>query len=418
VDGRLLGAGTAVLASPLAPAEIMEDTEPNRRAFADRGYAWTPATLAKTMLPSVGSLSRETQSQLADAQAAKRQFLAAVDENLATSVGDVFPDVGLPYQSRLLPWEPRIKAAKPAADLTGQLVGKLKLLGGEPRGLVWSDQWDELLGSVAGLKVYRVAGASTRVDVVVGFVTGVALDARCGPHLVDCDPRVVQCVCDVYADWRRHDPGQHRAGFTFLSLGCSPAWSEQVRGVADGESWMLCWSPVSNGGWDVRGPPQFAHRLSARNFLDRLRPETRPQRISRVKTAVDELLDGGYEGNVHVDKLAALTGYRRTVVRDALFAMQESGHYRLYRLDNGVLAVDRKVGRVGPRITRATFERTWPFQFVLTCLVTVATLGMWLMHDVVMRRHMSLFWLLALLPMVYLGRLADRRLCRVLESKE
>ena len=114
-----------------------------------------------------------------------------------------------------------------------------------------------------------------------------------------------------------------------------------------GDHWLVVSSPKADGTFQTRVPPRFADRLSLRNFLDRLRPETRQQRILKIKQFVDERLAQGYEGNIDLEKVHNETGYRRAAVRDALLALQRSGHYRLYKTPEGLLAVGRKTAKLG-----------------------------------------------------------------------
>lgn len=122
-----------------------------------------------------------------------------------------------------------------------------------------------------------------------------------------------------------------------------------MKGIADGRSWTLLSSPDGSGRWQTSDPDHFSVRLSLRNFLDRLCPETQQQRISRIKSTVDGHIAGGYQGNVLLGMIAKQTGYRRTVVRKAFSDMQNSGHYKCYRVE-GELAIGPPDAR--PRGTR------------------------------------------------------------------
>ncbi|HEY8667343.1 MAG TPA: hypothetical protein VIL86_11795, partial [Tepidisphaeraceae bacterium] len=214
--------------------------------------------------------------------------------------------------------------------------------------------------------------------------------------------------------------GGDKAAFTFFTIGSPLPWPAEVEGMSAGDSLTVCCGPGgekgSAAGWDVRVPPQFAAPASARDFIDRLRPETRQQRISKIKTIVDDLLDTGYEGNIHVDKLARQSGYRRSAVQDALFAMQESGHYRLYKMDDGQLAVDRKSG--GQRINPSSIRRGTFAKFAVTIVVMGLTVGISTARGLLMNGPIHPWSMVALLPLMYVGRIADRRLNRLMDAKE
>ena len=219
----------------------------------------------------------------------------------------------------------------------------------------------------------------------------------------------------IYLEWCRNDIA-NRAAFTFFTIGSACRWSEQVLGSASGDHWLVISSLSPDGVWETRTPPRFADRLSLRNFLDRLKPETRQQRISRIKHFVDELLDSGYEGNILLDKVANETGYRRSAVRDTLLALQNSAHYRLYKTAEGLLAVGRKTGTLGTSITTADFHRSWLSH--LACLTPAVTVGIWFVKDWILGRPFSARAVLALVPLVYAGEWLSTRLRKWRGNKE
>ncbi len=229
----------------------------------------------------------------------------------------------------------------------------------------------------------------------------------------------VESLRGAYDEWQKRSGD--RPAYTFFTIGSLLPWPEQMQGLSSGESWTVCSSPAgADNGWHVLAPPRFADRLSLRNFLDRLRPETRQQRISKVKAIVDELLGSGYEGNIHVEKLAAQTGFRRSAVEDAMLALQDSGHYRLYRTPDGHLAVGRagQLGGAGPRITASSLNpASFPHYVMTGLLLAVGIAAVWL-REAMMQRHFGVAAAMLLLPLAYVGRIADRRLNRLLEARE
>src|SRR5262249_25551783 len=117
VEGKLVKVGSTVLASPTAPAEFMEDTPANRQRVSEMGFAWSATARASAYLPQQQKLGGSFKSQLSDAAGARQRFFAAIEENLRSSVNEIFPDVNLPYRTWLLPWEPRIREVTEVADL-------------------------------------------------------------------------------------------------------------------------------------------------------------------------------------------------------------------------------------------------------------------------------------------------------------
>ena len=139
---------------------------------------------------------------------------------------------------------------------------------------------------------------------------------------------------------------QPAPNFTFFAIGTGGALAGHLENVTAGDRWVVLASPAPDGKWTSPELEEFPRRLALRDFLERLLPETREQRVCRVKECVDGLLIEG--GNVTVERVKRETGYRRLVVRDAFFQLQKGAPdmYRLWRKD--VELAIRKAGKGEP----------------------------------------------------------------------
>ena len=297
------------------------------------------------------------------------------------------------------------------ADLTSSLATRLAESGGVPRQVRWPEEWQQWLSDLSELKVYALRGMGATVHVVAAFSTCVRFEATFGPEILPPGQDVVDLIRNIYREWSRSDTA-NQAAFTFFTIGSVFRWTEQVIGCAAGDHWLVVSGLDSDGTWETSTPPRFADRPSLRSFLDRLKPETLQQRISKIKHFVDDLLDSGYQGNILVGKVANATGYQNSVVRDALLALQRSEpeHYRLYRLE-GRLAVGLKSSKLGTLVTAADLHQGWLSR--LACLSPAVTVGIWFVKDVILGRPFDTWAFAALLPLAYAGEWLNTRFRRV-----
>lgn len=354
LEQKLLPAGTAVLCHPLAPAEFLEDTPANRSRFLALDCAWTEKLRQRLWFPPTAGLYPGLIEQIDRARSAKGQFLAALQENVAASLGSPVPEVRASKWINLLPyeWEPKIKSAEQVADLTDRFFAAVRPQSGVRADLAWPPQWEALVKGLNTVLVYEVAGFRSRMYVVLAFVTRLRIQRQTEPQLVPLDQAHADTVLQVYRQWLAEKAGS-RPDFAFFSLGAAGALPANLAGVAAADYWLTLSGQTDGGQWDVRTPPPFSYRRALRDFLDRLKPETRDARVHRLKECVDGLLIEG--GNVTVDRVKRDSGYRRSTVRDAFFELQKRApeSYRVWTKD-GQLAI-RKTREADPiKITAAT----------------------------------------------------------------
>jgi len=342
--------------------------------------------------------------------------MAAIDENIVSTVGCPIPEVqSLPLWFSLLAWEPIIRDVVEVADLSEPLAARIAQTSGVPAGVVWPNDWRQPLIDLNVIKVYALSGMTVTVHVVAAFVTPIRFQCGSSPELLPPTPGTTDMVQDVVQQWARSRRA-NGATFTFFTIGSASPWPEPMTGHAAGDHWVVLSALTADGKWQTRTPPRFADRLSLRDFLDRLRPVTAQQRISQIKLFVDGLLNSGYEGSIHLEKIAKETGYRRSAVCDALLALQDSGHYQLYKTSNGTLAVGPQTTTWGIPVTMPHAGGHWLCR--LACLGPAIGVTIWFIKDVIMGEPVELRSFMVSVPLAYAGEWLDTRFGRWREDKE
>lgn len=416
LDGRLLKCGSRVLCHPLQPQAFREDSPANRQEFLRYDRTWTPEARQRVWFPPISSMPADFASRAEACRSAKKAFLAAIDENMVLARDQPMPEVNsLPLWFTLLAWEPKIKEVIEIADLSDSLASRIAQTSGVPGEMAWPREWQQQLVDLNVMRVYALSGMTATVHVVAAFLAPLHFRDGSYPELLSPAQGIADFVREIFQDWV-HSRRGNRAAFTFFTVGSAFPWPAQVTGQAAADYWLIVSSPDSDGTWETKMPPRFADRLSLRDFLDRLKPVTQQQRISKIKLYVDELLESGYEGNIHREKIAKETGYRRTAVHDALLALRDSGHYRLYKTSEGVTAIGRKAAAIGTTVTAASLRRSWLPR--LACLGPAIGVAIWFAKDVIIRRPFEFQSFVVLLPLAYAGEWLNTRFRKWRENKE
>lgn len=363
VEGKLLDTGTRVLRHPKAPEEVMEDTPANRTRFLQHDCAWTDSTRQRIWFPDVGSLSANLTQQIDAVLSARRKFLAALQQNLVSSVGMPFPLVHTPLVYQFIPyeWEPSVKMSTEVADLTEPFLAALRKRAGVPGELPWPEKWTRQVAELNCLLVYAVEGFLARSHVVVAFLTSFEFRREAEPEIVPLDQALTDAIEATYATWL-NEKKVACPEFAFFTLGTKDTKEpvpENIEAIAAGDRWLMLSHLQGDGRWATRVPPPFAYRLALRDFLDQLKPETREERIVRIKSCVDKLFKE--PGNITVDKVKKETNYRRTAVQKVFFTLQQQDPktYRVWRMEDGQMAI-RDAKRGGPVLTEgATSASRW-----------------------------------------------------------
>jgi len=392
-------AGTVVLRDPFATDKFMVDNDANRRRFRDRDCTWTDDSRRRVWFPEP---TPELKAQLQAVQSARERFVAALDENMTASRRQPVPEENMPYRVALLPWEPKLLDTSSVADLTADVAKGLRGMSGTPAELAWPANYDQMLRDLCSVKVYRLQGTWVEMHVVAAFVTPLRFERGAGPKLVQPGAEVLDGVRAAYRQWRSRDGSAPRR--TFYSLGSYTPWVGDLHGHAAGDHWVVFCSANADGKtWEVRTPERPADPLSLRNFLDRLKPETRQQRISRLKYVIDDLLQT--QPNVVLDDLKEKTGDRRTNIRDTFLTMQQQSPdaYRLEKRYDGRVQIRK--AQPGDRIglTEASFRKSLVRRHTLGLLATAAGAGGWVIKDWIRGSTVDPTGFFILIPTVYVA---------------
>jgi hypothetical protein len=354
VERKLLRPGTQVLFHPLAPGQFLEDSPGNRTRFLALDCAWTEEARRRIWFPDLPGLSPGLKERLDWGRSVKRCFLDALAENLVASQGSPFPEVRAPGWINLLPceWEPKVRSVELAADLTDRFFAAVGPRSGVRPDLAWPPEWAALVKELNTVLVYEVAGFRARAHVVMAIATPFGFERLAEPRLLALDQAYVNAVRTAYERWRT-EKNLAAPDFAFFTVGSAGPLPPNLTGACAGDHWLTLSGLPHASAWEVRVPPSFSYRRSLRDFLDRLKPETRGQRVTRIKECVDELLG---DGHVTVERVKRETGYRRSCVRDGFFELQRRSPeaYRVWTKD-GQVAIRRATGPAEPiRITAAS----------------------------------------------------------------
>jgi len=356
-EGRLLPAGTAVLGNPSEPGVFSEDTPANRKQLLDLDYAWSDKVRQGLWFPRLAELPAGLTAQLDALGSLKRKYLSAIEENLAAARRSPFPFVRVPGWFHVLPyeWEPKVKRIELQADLTDGLFEIARTRCGARTGLEWPTEWIERFKELNTVRLFSLSGFASEVHVVVAFLARLTFQRQRAPELLPLDQDWVASAERAYQRWTAARAGGS-PNFTFFAIGTGDGLVATLENVTAGGQWVVLASPAPGGKWASPKLEKFPRRLALRDFLERLLPETREERVCRIKECVDGLFIEG--GNVTLSRVKSETGYRKSAVRDAFFQLQRSAPdlYRLWKKDEE-LAV-RKAAKDDPvRITAASFGR-------------------------------------------------------------
>ena len=175
----------------------------------------------------------------------------------------------------------------------------------------------------------RLSRGSSYAHVGVIHLTPVECRPGSEPRLGQVTRALLDAAEAVYHHWRGGAgvSPETRVFFSIAIEGPIPPHLEVP--ASDGLLEILV-SYQPDGTWVVPPPRQENGRLSLRDFLDRLKPETHEQRLARLRKVIDTELDE-YAGNVGEMHIRRKTGARRSQIRDAFFHLQRA-HPDRYRV--------------------------------------------------------------------------------------
>ena len=379
--GRLLKAGVRVLEDRFARDVFREASRENEEEFRRRDCTWTDDSWRKAWFLEPARFSAEAAAKLESARTARERFSSAIHQNIMSADGSPFPRLRVPWWFTFVPfeWEPKVKSVEQVADLTDAVVKAIEERAGIPAGLAWPKSWHDVLAGFNDVKVYAVRRAGKIAHVVSAFVTPVKVQKQAAPIVAPLDQALIDAVQKAYSTWREAQGGPQPA-FAFLTMGGEDCPSAESSVAAAGDRWLLLSCPDGTGRWKTHVPRRFGDRPSIRDFVDRLKPETAPERVSRIKDCVDELIPEG--GNITAGKVKGRTGYRKSVIRRAFMTLQDQAGdaYRVYKTTDGQYAIRKS--RPGEKISvrAGSLRRSFVRQHGLRLLGAAVGVGGWLVR--------------------------------------
>lgn len=333
-DERLIEAGSAVIYSPLNPDELKKDTPANREKFKKNGFAWGKETRQESWYPVPEKLPEELSKQIEKSRTLQKNFVSALDINIKEAIKKPLPDINLPGWFQLLAWAPKVKSVKEQADITNLLIDRLKGTSGAPKDLPLPANWAEIMRTLNSLKVYSLEGLSTKFYAVVAFVTPLKFSPN-DCKIVNASSVITSIIHNVFNEWQKK---YKKPTYTFFSLGCSTSWNKDINATASSSYWEIYSEPTGDT-WKSRMPSRFESQRHMRDFIVRLRPQTSGQRMQQIKLLVEEHYDTGYEGNLHVEKLANESGIPVDLTTIAFQDLHNTKQFTCYKTPHGKIAI-------------------------------------------------------------------------------
>ena len=411
-QGRLLPVDSVVLFHPLAPDEIMDASEPNQQKFKQQDFTWTVETRQKVWFPESGRFGSALRLEIDRARSRRTRFLDAIAQNLRSAVGTPFPWWRAPRWTNWLPyeWEPRIESQQRVADLSDELIEAVRQHAGVPAAVPWPTDWERWLREITGMVLHSLTRGSFVCHVVVVHVVPLS----CGRGQEPVEAAMARGLLDdirrIYQEWRS-EKGIDPDTSVYFAIAFQGEPAEHLDVPSNDARAEVLVAFRKDGTWGVPRPRQEIARLSLRDFLDRLKPETREERLARIRAVVDEEAIC-YSGNVSENHIKERTGCRRSLVRDAFFHLQgvHPDRYRVVRLADGQLAIrERKKGEgisiTAPSARRGALRRHFLGLLALAVGAVLTVGNIWL------RQRLGLsIWVSTAsgLVIAYLGQLAQK----------
>jgi hypothetical protein len=336
MEGLLLPAGTQVLVNWLDADTFVENTEPNRRALVSKDFAWTTEVRQKSWLPTVPvALGPVLDAVRSD----KSKFHAAINRNLHAAKGALFPEFGLPFRFRVLPWSPKIASVEDVGNLTESVSETTRSKCGVPTELTWPQEWIDALEGISEVRIYELRTSGAVIHVLAGFITQMIFERGRTPQIAPVTQEVANAVLAEFRQWLSRS-GRAKPVYTYVTLGSPCEWPGSVVGVQAGNYLTVYSSREAEGkDWTVRMPEHATAPGAVCSFLDHLRPETRDDFAQKLLELIDNEL---YDGNpVHVKWLYETLEreYGRESIQQAMLDLQDTGDYKLYWTRNEQLAI-------------------------------------------------------------------------------
>lgn len=419
-EGMLLPKGTQVLYNPRDTESFLENTASNRKQFEQQDFAWCAAVRQKVWFPAVPA---DLRQRLDAVRSAKSSFHAAISGNLHDARRTPFPDLGTAMWFGLLPWTPRVSRVDRVADLTDPASEIVRRQSGTPSDMAWPEEWVQAVAGTTQVTVYALKTLGATVHVVAAFLTRLQFQRAGVPEVAPVTQEAANAVYAAYLRWRSGNGGEAPA-YAYVTFGSAAPWPAAVAAVRAGDHLTVFSSySAEEDDWEARLPEHATVRGGMRDFLERLKPETRDGRIRKLQGVIDEEL---YNGNpVHLKWLYERLGgeYSRESIQRTMLDLQQTGDYQLYwtkrkQLAIANLAITSPENVRGDGIAAASLKPGRFQRYLLIMLAPIVGAALWVARDLALGRPLSLWAIVILLAFAYVAKIVDRTLRRYTEAKE
>ena len=352
--GTPLPKGSCVLSLPQPGSPVVEYKETN---FGTKEYC---AILAASRFPDMAWWEKDKVAEYDSVLRRKQGFCAKIDANLSVSSlrFKPFPDFKFSWTLFQLMGARRIWSSTVVADFSDRLFDALleDAMSADFDGSVPVPMgWRRDMRATVSARIRKVSSFSVFpqvVYVVEAFATPFAVDSKTGvcqftgptARLVDM---VMSCAVTALG-------GKKKGKFIFYSIGTGLPLAADMGGDRAGDCAVTVSGPLDGDRWDVRAPGYITGQTAYRDFADRLKPVTREDIVSAVKTYVDsedrgsmssgKVTVGEIVEHLHGDKNGKFCGFpafRRTAVVRALLQMHgnDPGRYAVCKEVRGAQEV-------------------------------------------------------------------------------
>lgn len=268
------------------------DTPANRILFAENGYSWHTATASGTAATKTADIpfavsaeeipvhqaamvlpDTESEKLLDFAIGVKKEFLKNLDVNLKQkSRSYCFPNINLPFWTRLMPCQLRVKKIDMVADLSQQLLEE-QMHQQKLRSQDWA-----MAEKCNVCRIYELKNGSIMFRVVAIFMTAI----KEGQVMKDIDNTYIDCAKRVLSSYELNKRYAKQPLAKICIWGTANNFSNQVKPLLSHDQIEIVTQRCGNDEWMIRVPHVRAGYVWY-NFLTHLLPMTANERTDFVE---------------------------------------------------------------------------------------------------------------------------------------
>ena len=333
--GRLVKAGTPVIARIDRPDQFKIDTEENRKVFMSNDYSWDPEQRSKNLFPDI--ITSDWEKKAAFLGSSGCLFMESVRANFRT-----LPDTAFPVQKKRGWFSLRtlmIREVNEVADLSARLVQEMT--EGVPDGLAVTERWREIMNRCNIMKIMRIDAGRQACFVAAAFVHPVLFESCAQPRLFNPTMETAEKVRTLFLQWLKEK--KCFSDMNFMTLATCSGWDSSVRSsfdvptvfttIKENEPWQTV-LPETTESKEMRSP-------AMRDFINRLSSETLTDKITKVRNEIDRKTAEHFEGNILVRFIAAAVGLSEVETEKMFRLLEETGEYEVYQVKE-TLAIKKR----------------------------------------------------------------------------